>query len=142
MCVCILALFFFLTHTFITRATIKPWVLQNRFYAESNFDTDLRVFLQEKNIKYQSFWTLSVNREALASPQAEAWAEEKGLTPQTLMYAFLMQLGYVTPLSGTTSLVHMAEDVAVMERLEGGEKIFADKAELRRFAKLLGMPSS
>ena len=62
------------------------------------------------------------------------------LTPQQLMFAFLMSLGYITPLSGTTSVKHMAHDVAIMERMEGGETFFADQDELRRFAQLLGMP--
>lgn len=38
-------------------ARIKPSVLQNRFYAESNFDTELRAFCKANNIWYQSFWT-------------------------------------------------------------------------------------
>jgi diketogulonate reductase-like aldo/keto reductase len=118
----------------------KPKVLQNRFYAESDFDTDLRRFCKEKGIKYQSFWTLTANRKALATPAARELAEAKGLTPQTYLYAFLMSLGYVTPLSGTTSLAHMAEDVAVMERIQGGDLTFSQE-EQQRFAKLLGMPA-
>mmetsp|Transcript_14397 Transcript_14397/g.14232 ORF Transcript_14397/g.14232 Transcript_14397/m.14232 type:complete len:97 (+) Transcript_14397:764-1054(+) len=66
-------------------------------------------------------------------------AAAKGLTPQTYMYAFLMSLGYVTPLSGTTSPIHMAHDVAIMERMQGGEEIFTTKEQLH-FAKMLGMP--
>lgn len=121
-------------------ARIKPSVLQNRLYADSNFDTELRAFCKEHGIWYQSFWTLTANRNALAKSSVKEWAESKQLTPQTLMYAFLMSLGYVTPLSGTTSPHHMAEDVAVMERLQGGEVIFEDEDELRRFAEILGMP--
>jgi len=34
----------------------------------------------------------------------------------------------------------VAEDVAVMERMEGGEIFFKDEDELRTFAKILGMP--
>jgi len=34
----------------------------------------------------------------------------------------------------------VAEDVAVMERMEGGEKFFESEAELRTFAHILGMP--
>jgi diketogulonate reductase-like aldo/keto reductase len=126
--------------TLYQQARIKPSVLQNRFYAESNFDTELRQFCKEHGIKYQSFWTLSASRDALASLEAKALAAEKGLTPQTLMFAFLMSLHYVTPLSGTTSQVHMAEDVAVMERMQRGEVFFESEAEMREFAQLLGMP--
>lgn len=126
--------------TIYNQARIKASVLQNRFYAESNFDTELRVFCKEKNIWYQSFWTLTANRKALALPEVEEMAKKKNLTPQTYMYAFLMTLGYATPLSGTTSQKHMAEDVAVMERMQGGEVIFESEEELRHMAQLLGMP--
>ncbi|GKY98425.1 hypothetical protein MPSEU_000800000 [Mayamaea pseudoterrestris] len=127
--------------TLYEMARIKPWVLQNRFYADSNFDVDLRVFLKAKGIKYQSFWTLSANRHALATRQAKEMAAAKMLSPQTLLYAFLMQLGYVTPLDGTTSLEHMMEDVAVMERMEGGEK-FLSEQEMRDFGQILGLPDN
>lgn len=126
--------------TIYNQARIKPSVLQNRFYAESNFDTELRAFCKEKNIWYQSFWTLTANRKALALAEVEEMANQKNLTPQTYMYAFLMSLGYATPLSGTTNRKHMAEDVAVMERMQGGEVIFESQEELRHMAQLLGMP--
>jgi len=122
------------------QARIKPSVLQNRFYKQSNFDTDLRKFCKENNIWYQSFWTLTASIEALRSPAVKELADAKGLSPQTYMFAFLMSLGYVTPLSGTTSRVHMAEDVAVMERIQGGEVFFENEEQLRVMAKLLGMP--
>ena len=122
------------------QARIKPSVLQNRFYAESNFDTELRKFCKEHGIWYQSFWTLTANRHALALPEVAELAHEKNLTPQTYMYAFLMSLGHATPLDGTTDRKHMAEDVAVMERIQGGEAIFESDEDLYRMAKLLGMP--
>jgi len=122
-------------------ARVKPSVLQNRLYAESNFDTELRAFCKSKGIWYQSFWTLTANRHALATPEAKEWATKKGLpSPQTLMYAFLMTLGYVTPLDGTTSQAHMVEDIAMMERMQTGERFFDDEEEVRKFAALLGMP--
>jgi len=121
-------------------ARIKPSVLQNRLYADSNFDTDLREFCKEKTIWYQSFWTLTANRVALASPEVNELAEGKGLTPQTYMYAFLMSLGYITPLSGTTNTDHMAQDVAVMKRLQDGDVIFETEEEIAHMAKLLGFP--
>jgi diketogulonate reductase-like aldo/keto reductase len=120
-------------------ARVKPRVLQNRFYDKTGFDTELRAFCKANGIWYQSFWTLTANRKALASAKVKALALHKHLTPQTLMYAFLMQLGH-TPLSGTTSTAHMKEDVAVMEMVQRGELVFDDEADLRYFASLLGMP--
>lgn len=125
--------------TLYQEARHKPKVLQNRFHAETDFDTDLRAFCRDNGIRYQSFWTLTANRKALATPEARTLADAKGLTPQTYLYAFLMSLGYVTPLSGTTSLAHMGEDVAVMERIQGGDLTFSEQ-EQQEFAKILGMP--
>lgn len=128
--------------TLYDAARHKPQVLQNRFYADSNFDTELREFCLAHNIHYQSFWTLGANRNALGMPQVEELASAKGLTPQTYMFAFLMSLGngYLTPLSGTTDRHHMAQDVAIMERMQGGEVLFTE-VEQQMFAKILGMPA-
>jgi diketogulonate reductase-like aldo/keto reductase len=123
-----------------TNSRIKPKVLQNRFYDTSGFDVELRAFCKEHGILYQSFWTLTANRQALGHPIIKMMATKKGLTPQTLMYAFMMSLGH-TPLDGTTSKSHMVEDIAVMERIQGGEKIL-DDAEMLKMAKILGIPES
>ena len=34
----------------------------------------------------------------------------------------------------------MAQDVAIMERMQGGEVFFQNDEELRKFAQILGMP--
>ncbi|CAB9497731.1 Aldose reductase-related protein 1 [Seminavis robusta] len=127
--------------TIFRQAKHKPWALQNRFYADSNFDTDLRQFCAKNGIKYQSFWTLTANGKALQSPEIKDMAQKRDLTPQTLLYAFLMSLGYGTPLSGTKSAKHMKEDVLVMKRLQDGEVIFQNEDQLRKMAQLLGMPA-
>ena len=46
-------------------ARVKPAVLQNRFYATSGYDVDLRRFCTENGVVYQSFWTLTANRDVL-----------------------------------------------------------------------------
>jgi diketogulonate reductase-like aldo/keto reductase len=119
-------------------ARIKPSVLQNRFYGDSDWDQELRKFCKENSIWYQSFWTLTANRDALATKEVKAWALSKQLSPQTLLYAYLMSLGYGTPLDGTTNIDHMKEDQALVIRMQGGEKIFANEDEIRRFERILG----
>ncbi len=126
------------THLY-EKARIKPSVLQNRFYADSGFDVPLRKFCNDNGILYQSFWTLTASRNALRKPEIASIAAGKDLTPQTLMYAFMMTMGH-TPLDGTTSRVHMLEDVAVMERIQGGEQILS-AFELDEITFLLGIPS-
>jgi diketogulonate reductase-like aldo/keto reductase len=123
--------------TIYDEARIKPKVLQNRFYADSGFDIELRQFCKEHGILYQSFWTLTGNRAALNGKQVRRMAESKNLTPQTLMYAFMLSMNH-TPLSGTTDMGHMAEDVAVMERIQGGEEIL-DENDMMEMSNLLGI---
>lgn len=128
---------FHLFQSIYQQAKIKPSALQNRFYAESGFDVDLRAFCKEHNIWYQSFWTLTANRQALATEQARNLALQKNLSPQTLMYAYMMTMGY-TPLDGTTDKQHMAEDVEVMRRIQSGE-IILNELELDDMSTLLGV---
>lgn len=125
--------------TIYQEAKVKPRVLQNRFYQKSNFDSELRRLCDELDVQYQSFWTLSANRVALASEEWKSMAHAKKLTPQTLMYAYMMTLGHI-PLSGTKDVNHMDEDVDVMMRLQRGEEILS-KAEMETLSSLLGVPS-
>lgn len=122
------------------QAKHKPKVLQNRFYSDSNFDTELRQFCREQGIQYQSFWTLGANQRGIRHPEWQEAAARAGLTPEVFMFAFLMSMGYISPLSGTRSQLHMAQDVAIMERMQHGEIFFPNEADLRKFADLLGMP--
>ena len=119
------------------QSKIKPKVLQNRFYDKSNFDIELRNMCKSLGVTYQSFWTLTANRNALASPEWKSVAQNKGLTPQTLMYAFMMTLGH-TPLSGTKNDNHMHEDVDVMLRFQHGEDIL-NEDEMKKLSSLLGI---
>lgn len=118
-------------------ATIKPAILQNRFHKETGFDIKIRNACYNMGITYQSFWTLSANRKALATSEWKDVAEKKGLTSQTLMYVFMMTLEH-TPLSGTTDPHHMQEDVDVMLKVQVGE-IFLDDEEMKYLSALLGM---
>jgi diketogulonate reductase-like aldo/keto reductase len=122
------------------QARIKPSVLQNRFYSDTNFDKELRQFCYDNNIWYQSFWTLTASWDALHSNEVQQMANDKSMTSHMLMFAYLLQLGYVTPLSGTTSVQHMYDDVSIMERIQSGEKIFHSTNEIRQFESLIGIP--
>ncbi|KAL7552100.1 hypothetical protein ACHAWF_015312 [Thalassiosira exigua] len=119
------------------RAMVKPKVLQNRFYEKSGFDVELRRLCKTLGVQYQSFWTLTGNRQALASREWKAKAQEKGLTPQTLMYAYMMTRGH-TPLSGTKDEGHMEEDVQIMLRFQHGERVLSEE-EMNQLGSLLGI---
>src|ERR1700681_1644865 len=40
-------------------ARIQPGVVQNRFYADTRYDREIRAFCRSRRITYQSFWTLT-----------------------------------------------------------------------------------
>jgi len=63
--------------------------------------------------------------------------DRKPLTHTRARPAFFLPSLYIRR-SKTNNAV--AEDVAVMERIEGGEVFFRNEDELREFAQILGMP--
>jgi diketogulonate reductase-like aldo/keto reductase len=91
---------------------IKPTVLQNRFYAESDYDTDLRLFCRQNAVTYQSFWTLSANRHLLADDTLRLLGLKYQRTPAQLLFRYLTQNG-VVPLTGTRSEAHMREGLDI-----------------------------
>jgi diketogulonate reductase-like aldo/keto reductase len=97
-----------------TAARIKPTILQNRFYADTRYDRDLRIYCRNRQITYQSFWTLTANGHALAHPTVKGLALEYGRTEPQILFRYLTQAG-ITPLTGTTSDIHMREDLAIFE---------------------------
>jgi diketogulonate reductase-like aldo/keto reductase len=95
-------------------ADIKPAVVQNRFYAETDFDVDIRAFCREHGIVYQSFWTLTANPHVLAHEQTMGLAAKYHVSPAQVLFRYLTEID-VVPLSGTKSPVHMREDLAIFE---------------------------
>lgn len=93
-------------------AIYKPKVLQNRFYNVTSYDKELRNFCKENNIAYQSFWSLSANPHILHSREVLQIAQKYRKTNENIFYRFLTQIG-ITPLNGTTSVVHMKEDLDI-----------------------------
>lgn len=96
------------------QARIKPAVLQNRFYAATGYDRRLRALCRDWGVIYQSFWTLTANGELLADPIMLSIAEHLGRTPAQVLFRYLTHSGIV-PLTGTTSVQHMLEDLAIFE---------------------------
>jgi len=97
-------------------ATIKPSVVQNRFYPQTRYDVPLRAFCRERNITYQSFWTLTGNPSLIRSEPVAALAQAADVGLPVALYALVMDQGVVV-LNGTTSSDHMRAD------LEGVDKV-------------------
>jgi len=121
---------------------IKPSAVQNRFYKDSDiaYDVLTRAFCLEKGIEYQSFWTLGANRHGLQHEGVNEMATEKGISVENVMYAFVMALG-ITPLDGTTNKQHMQEDMELLSRIKGGERLLSEE-EIDLLSEILGIPDA
>ncbi len=93
---------------------VKPSVLQNRFYADTGYDQELRAFCRQESIVYQSFWTLTANPHLLRSRVVQDLARIHQRTECQIFFRFLTQIGIV-PLTGTSSDQHMQEDLAALD---------------------------
>lgn len=99
-------------------ATLKPAVVQQRFYAETGFEREMREWCAGASLHFQSFWTLTANskkgrpgRDAVVSGTMRGLATKYAVTPQVLFFSYVMRLG-VVPLTGTCNETHMKEDLA------------------------------
>jgi len=93
-------------------AAVKPSVVQNRFYAQSGYDVDLRQWCNKQGIIYQSFWSLTANPHILASAAVVSMAKKYDKTQAQILYRYLNHLGIV-PLIGSTSKEHIEEDLDI-----------------------------
>ncbi len=95
-------------------AAIKPSIVQNRFYADTGYDKELRKWCQEQGIFYEGFWTLTANPHILSHPTLQAIAQTHTASSAQVWYRYLNQKGIV-PLIGSTSQQHLKEDLAIFE---------------------------
>ena len=93
-------------------AHVKPAVVQNRFHKATGYDAAIRTFCRAHGIVYQSFWTLTANPHVLESSAVVKIATSHGRTPAQVLFRYLTQQDIV-PLTGTTSVTHMREDLAL-----------------------------
>lgn len=121
--------------------TIKPSVVQNRFYDSTDFDVELRAFCREKGIVFQSFWTLSANQPLFQSDPVKEVSQKTGVSTASAYYSLVLGLEGITVLNGTTNEVHMKEDLEGLERVglwaetEGAQDW---DSSLTAFKKLIG----
>lgn len=101
-------------HALCEAAQVPPTVLQNRFYRETGFDTELRTVCRQRGIHYQSFWTLTANPDMLKSAAVSAASRRLGLTPAQVLFHFLVFCEGLNPLTGTCSAEHMRQDLSAV----------------------------
>jgi diketogulonate reductase-like aldo/keto reductase len=95
-------------------AHIKPAVLQNRFYAETGYDREIRDFCRHHRMLYQAFWILTANTRVLAHGTLRALSRRYSRTPAQVFFRYLTQIDIIA-LTGTTSPAHMRDDLAIFD---------------------------
>lgn len=123
-------------------AMIKPSVVQNRFYPPTSFDSPIRQFCREKNIIHQAFWTLSANPELLFSDPVALIARSVSIAIETALYGFILGIGNIAVLDGTTAESRMASDQEGLARLEQWkaeeDNAASWRTALEAFGRLIG----
>jgi len=93
-----------------TVAKVKPKMVQNRCYAQTGWDMEVRQICKEIGATYQGFSLLTANPHVLHHPFVMEIAARQNATPAQVVFKFSMAIGML-PLTGTTSEKHMLEDL-------------------------------
>lgn len=94
------------------RAKVQPKYVQNRCYARTGWDAEVRAFCQAHDIRYQAFSLLTANGPVLQSAEVKAIAKRVSRTPAQVVFRFACDVGML-PLTGTSDSAHMREDLAL-----------------------------
>lgn len=95
------------------RATVRPSFVQNRCFARTGWDRNVRAFCRERGIVYQGFSLLTANVAELGTPAFHRIVKRTHRTPAQIVFRFAIQAGML-PLTGTTSAAHMREDLEAL----------------------------
>ena len=93
-------------------ARTPPAFVQNRCFARHGWDREIRAFCRDKGAVYQGFSLLTANLRELQHPRFLRLAARVNKTPAQVVFRFAQQVGML-PLTGTTSVDHMREDLEV-----------------------------
>lgn len=85
--------------------------VQNRCFARTGWDRDVRQICRDAGIVYQGFSLLTANDRELRSPVAARIAERHRATVPQVVFRFALALGML-PLTGTSNPEHMRQDLA------------------------------
>jgi len=94
----------------VQAAEIPPRFVQNRCFAVTQWDRDVREFCAAQNIIYQGFSLLTANPQLFREPDMIKLARRHQKTVAQVIFRFAQQVGML-PLTGTTDDGHMREDL-------------------------------
>ena len=93
------------------RASVKPRFVQNRCFAVSGWDWQVRQVCEANGITYQGFSLLTANQEIWHSRRVAEIGNSHNLSPAQVIFCLATDLG-ILPLTGTSDAGHMADDLA------------------------------
>ena len=96
---------------FFDFAKVKPKFIQNRCYAATRWDRDIRRFCRKNEIVYQGFSLLTANQQVLRSGEVVKIANKYGTGVEQVIFRFAQQIG-MYPLTGTSNSSNMKADLA------------------------------
>ena len=99
----------------VADASVKPAFVQNRCFARTKWDREVRAFCSKHAIRYQGFSLLTANRSIFERPRFTEIVRRSRLTPAQVVFAFSLGAGML-PLTGTTDPAHMSEDLLALDR--------------------------
>ena len=106
------------------KARIKPKFVQNRCFAQLEWDKEIREFCKKYNIIYQGFSLLTANPFII--PRIQHITKKVNKTPAQVVFKFAQQIGML-PLTGTTNIEHMKQDLDLDFELTRDEVEFIEK---------------
>jgi diketogulonate reductase-like aldo/keto reductase len=89
---------------------IKPAFVQNRCYARTGWDREIRAVCREQGVVYQGFSLLTANAREMNHEAIQRIARGHRRTPAQIVFRFALQVG-MCPLTGTSSVQHLREDL-------------------------------
>jgi diketogulonate reductase-like aldo/keto reductase len=95
-------------------ARVKPKFIQNRCYARTGWDREVRQLCAESGVVYQGFSLLTANRRELDSASVRKIGERTGWSVAEIVFRFAVQVGML-PLTGTSDREHMRLDLRAVE---------------------------
>jgi diketogulonate reductase-like aldo/keto reductase len=94
----------------LSESEIKPAFVQNRCYARTQWDANIRSLCETHDLIYQGFSLLTANAAELKKAEVGTIARRLNCTLPQLVFRFAMQLGMM-PLTGTSNRQHMLDDL-------------------------------
>ena len=98
----------------VQKVAVKPAIVQNRCFARTKWDAGIRELCRTYDIIYQGFSLLTANVAELQRPEIYEIVRRREYTLPQVVFRFALQVGMI-PLTGTTNVSHMKEDLAVYE---------------------------